>query len=320
MVSKERSHILVITLSNIGDIILTTPVIASLRTSFPEAKLTVVVGPKGESLLKGSPEIDRLLVYDKKAGRFHRGELVKLLREVSYNLVVDLKNSAFPFLVRARKRSPLFRFHRSRGARERHLEVLEMMGLPVEETSRFTFFSQEDEASLFEKLGRKGVSLSAPWAVVAPGAGSEVKRWPIEGFRAVLEKMLETTALNFLVVGDEKEASLGEKLVGAGSSRIVNLTGEISLRQLAALVSRAKLVLTNDSAVMHLGYELERPVTAIFGPTDHEKYGRMSEVWRLVREFPPCAPCKKAQCRFERRYCLEDLRPEKVLEACQELL
>jgi heptosyltransferase-2 len=320
MVSNTTDHILVITLSNLGDIILTTPVITSLRAQFPNAKLTVVVGPKGERLLKGSPEIDRLLIYNKRAGLGHKLELVRTLREASYDVVVDLRNSLLPFLVCAKRRSPLVRFHREQSARERHLEVLKMMNLSKENGRTFGFFSKEDEARLLETLSEKGVNSSEPWVVVAPGAGSDVKRWPIESFREVAQRLLESTSFGLFVVGDEKEAVLGQKLAELDSKRVVNLAGEISLREVAALVSRAKLVLSNDSAVMHLGYELKRPVVAIFGPTDHERYGRTNEIWRLVREFPPCAPCRQAQCRFERRYCLDDLAAEKVFQACEALL
>lgn len=303
MVSEERKNILVITLTNIGDVILTTPVIVSLRSLFPEAKFTVVVGPKAAGLLEGSRQIDRLLVYDKFAGWPHKLKLVRELREEFYDWVVDLRNSAFPFLVRAYRRSPVFRAHREKSAREYHLEVLRMMKLKGRETTAFDFFSKEDETSLLEKLNKRGIGLSCDWAVVAPGAGSEAKRWRIEGFQETLARLLETFPLNVAVVGDEKEVPLGERLSSIHLNRVVNLCGEITLREFAALVSQTKLVLTNDSACMHLGYELHRPVVAVFGPTDHQKYGRENEIWRIVREPH-----------------LENLSSEKVYRACEELL
>lgn len=306
MATEERKNILVITLSNIGDVILTTPVIASLRSTFPRARMTVVVGPKAEGVLKGSRQIDRLLVYDKEAGWPHKLELVRALREEFYDWVVDLRNSAFPFLVRAERRSPIFRSYRSKSARERHLEILRMMKLSNSGELRFDFFSKEDEISLQAKLRKVGEEGSAPWLVVAAGAGSEAKRWPLEGFCEVVTRLLEISPLRVAAVGDKKEALLGAKLCGVDPERVVSLAGEITLRELAALLDRAKLILTNDSGVMHLGYELYRPVVALFGPTDHEKYGRENEIWRIVREAPPSP--------FQR------LSPEKVILACEELL
>ena len=303
MESQERKNILVVTLSNIGDVILTTPVISSLRSHFPDARFTVLVGSKAAGLLEGSSQIDRLLIYNKWAGWHHRLELVRKLREESYDWVVDLRNSGFPFFVRARRRSPVFRFHQTRRARDRHLEILQMMKLPTESNTGFDFFSDSDEDSLSQKLRKKGAELSLPWVVVSPGAGSEAKRWHIEGFCRVVDHLLETTFFHVAVVGDASEKLLGAKLAEIDSRRVLNLTGEISLRELGALVARAKLVLSNDSAVMHLGYELKRPVVALFGPTDHQKYGRENKIWKIIRDP-----------------WMERISPEKVFEACSKLL
>ena len=300
---EARKNILVVTLSNIGDVILTTPVIASLRSRFPAAHLTVVVGPKAAGILEGSSQIDRLLIYDKRAGWAHRFRLVRQLREKSYDWAVDLRNSGLPFFVRANRRSSVFRFHRTRRARDRHLEILQWMKLSDDFPSAFDFHSKEDEDALSEKLRKKDRPLSSPWIVMAPGAGSKAKRWRIEGFCEVADRVLETSSFYIAVVGDSSEKLLGAKLAEIDSNRVLNLTGEISLRELAALVARAKLILSNDSAVMHLGYELNRPVVALFGPTDHEKYGRENKMWKIVRDP-----------------AMERISPEKVFETCSELL
>ncbi|MBI2166826.1 MAG: glycosyltransferase family 9 protein [Candidatus Omnitrophica bacterium] len=306
MATPERISILLVTLSNIGDVILTTPVIASLRSIFPWARLTVVAGPRAAPLLEKSRLIDRLLVYDKQAGLAHKLRLVRVLREEFYEWAVDLRNSALPFFVRAERRSPIFRHYRSKRARDRHLEILPMMNLKPGGSVKFDFFSKEEEAALSEKLKAKGFLPSVPCVVVAPGAGSEAKRWPVENFAEVVKGLAETSSFNFAAVGDSREAPLAEKISGVDPRRVVSLAGELTLRELAALVSEAALVLSNDSACMHLGYELCRPVVAVFGPTEPEKYGRENEIWRIVRN-----PDSDS---------LRDLAPEKVYAVCRELL
>lgn len=308
MDESHRKNILVITLSNIGDVVLTTPVIAFLRNKFPDARMSVVTGPKAVSLLEGSRQIDRLLVYDKFAGWQHKVNLAGELRKENYEWVVDLKNSALPFLVHAKQRSPVFRSFQFRSARAQYLEILQKMNLFDEPDfatylSDFNFYSKSDESSLSEKLRAKGGYPDSSWIIVAPGAGSEAKRWPIESFCGVIDKILETSSFQIAAVGDTSEKLLGVKLAEMDSKRILNLTGEITLRELAAFIARAKLVLSNDSACMHLGYELDRPVAAIFGPTDHRRYGRESKIWRIVRE-PSIGAVSQ----------------EKVFEACSQLL
>lgn len=306
MGNEERKSILIVTLSNIGDVILTTPVIRALRSRFPSARFTVVVGPKAEGILKGSREIDRLLIYDKRSSWPEKSKLLRALRENFYDYAVDLRNSAIPYLVRADHRSPVFRFHRAKQARERHLEVLEWMKIKSKPQKPFDFFSGKDEQSLFEKFKAKGWNPTLEGIVVAPGAGSEAKRWPVAGFQDVIKKILESTSQPIFVVGDAREKALAEPLCQINPNRVKNLAGEITLRELAALVSRAKLAIVNDSACMHLAYELHRPVVALFGPSDPEKYGRESEIWKIVRQTPPLT--------------LQDLTPEKVFHACELLL
>lgn len=303
MASKEANSLLVITLSNIGDVILTTPVVTSLRTRFPDAHFTVVAGPKAAPVLQGSRLIDRLLIYDKFAGWAPKWGLFRKLRERSYDYVVDLRNTVLPFLVKARHRSPFFRARRGGNARDEHLRILELMKLPKADGQFFDFFSEEDERRLLEKLKKKAWVNSGDWVVAAPGAGDEAKRWPLEGFREVVTGLLKISALPVVVAGDQNERELGAGLATVDPRRIFNLTGETTIREAAALVSRAKLVLTNDSAMMHLGYELHRPVVAIFGPTDPRRYGRESQIWRLIHEP-----------------CLRKLSPERVFQSCQELL
>ncbi len=303
MAVEERKNILVITLSNIGDVILTTPVLGSLRAAFPQGRFTVVVGPKAADLLRGSHSVDRLLVYDKNARLSETLKLVRALREKFYDWVVDLRNTALPFLVRADRRSPVFRTYRATAARDYHLEVLRMMKLKTPPPLPIDFFSTQEERSLSKKFRTSGFNPPSGWVVIAPGAGSEAKRWRIEGFREVADRLLGATSLGIAVVGDTNEFSLGEQLSSADSKRVVNLCGRISLRELAALVSRAKLVLANDSACMHLAYELGRPVVALFGPSNHERYGREGPIWRIVREVP-----------------LQNLSTSRVLEASESLL
>jgi len=186
------------------------------------------------------------------------------------------------------------------------LETLRKMRLPFWKDIPFDFYSPEEESSLQKKLEGKARGLDGKGLVVAPGAASQAKRWPIEKFREALVSLLDQSSLPLFVVGDDTEKGLGAYLCESDPERIFNLAGELSLRELAALIARAPLVLTNDSACMHLAYELGRPVVALFGPADPTRYGRQNEIWRILHEpLPPG---------------LEALPPEKVIQACLELL
>ena len=315
-----RPSNLLVTLSNIGDVILTTPVIAVMSARFPDSELTVVSGPKAAPLLAGSRLIHELIIYDKHADLGGQIRFLRKLRRKSYEWAVDLRNTAIPFLVKARRRSPLFRPAGEILKRSRHLEILKRSGFEISGASAFDFFSPEEERNLFSKLRAGGLKEDAGWVVASPVAASALKSWPLSKFREVLSGLLRERSEPIVLAGDEREGRLISNLAELAPQRIFNLAGKTTLRELAALVARASLVLANDSAVMHLGYELDRPVAAIFGPTSHEKYGRTGSYFKVIRRGVECSPCEKAVCLFDRQSCFEDLDSQAVLKACLELL
>ena len=329
---KNPESILVVTLSNIGDVILTTPVMAALRLKFPDAKMTVVVGPKAKPVLEKSGDISRIIVYDKKATLPGKVAFLRELWKDRYDMVVDLRNTAIPFLVFARRRSPLFRAYTKINMRERHLEVLRMAGISNgtkgEETffsgntrlPNFQFFSSADELSVFSKLGSIGVQGKSGWILVAPGAASERKRWPPELFREVVRNLVLRTRKDVFLVGSRDERPIAEVVARGMPASVKILSGETSLSETAFLVSKASLVISNDSAIMHLGFEIKTPTVGIFGPTDHEKYGHVHPSFRIARENPTQCHCNSHRLPYAERSCFHGLTPEKVLCLCNELL
>jgi len=312
-------NLLIITLSNIGDVVMTTPVIMALHEEFSNAKITVVVGPKAKKLLEKSSVIQNIIVYDKKAKFLEKKLFLKKLREQKYDWVVDLRNTAIPFLVSARKRSPLFRKFHQVNKRESHLEILRMMGLHVQSPSSFDFFNSNDESSILRILQAKGIQDQKGWILVAPGAASERKRWDIENYREVVRDLALKTKRPIFLVGDSNEKSIAEAVKKGMSENIYVLCEETSLSESAALISRSDLVVSNDSAMMHLSFELRRPTVGVFGPTDHMKYGHEGPHFQLVREYPqeknPNPPLGSPM-----NSSFYGLKPEKVLKACYELL
>ncbi len=322
MTAEERrvKKILWVTLSNIGDVILTTPVLRSLAGRFPEAEITAVAGPRARSVLEQSRPIRRIVTYNKRGGPLEQWRFLQELRRETYDLVVDLRNTAIPFLVKTRRRSPLVRRHTAVSMRDRHLEVLSMMGICPGPMPVFEFFHSGNAGTLEAKLSQKGISGSKGYVLLAPVAASGLKTWPLQGFETVLRRLLAVTADPVLIVGDQRERAMAESLTTVDPQRVVNLAGETTLPETAALVARARLIAANDSALMHLAFELGTPAVAVFGPTSHLKYGHTGEFFKIVRAGSPCSPCEKPRCRFERQHCFADLKPESVAQACEELL
>lgn len=305
---------LIVSLSNIGDVVLTTPVITQIAAAYPGALITVVSGPKAAPLLAASRSVHRFVIYDKRASLKEKLLFALSLRKDRYEAVIDLRNTAIPFLVSARLRSPLFRQHREISMRARHLEVLKWTGIPAREPApAFDFFNDSETASAVSKLKARGVP-DKGWILAAAGAASSQKRWPLDRYSEVIRNLLNLSSRPVLLIGDKNERSYVEPLCNIDPSRVVNFAGETTLRETAALIARCDLLLTNDSAAMHLGHELKRKVAAIFGPTNADAYGRTGETFRVLRPEPSVTAGKDPGDFFP------GVTPDLVLQVCRELL
>ena len=313
---NKVERILVISLSNIGDVILTTPVISLLRERFPKAFLSVLVGPKGVPLFTNSCTVNEVTPFDKRASWFEMLRLIFKLRKRKFDLVIDLRHTAIPFLLHSLYQTSFFVDRSSLAMRQRHLDRLRSL-LSIESSeNHFNFFTEEEKQATLAKLNP---FLSDDFVVIAPGAGSSLKRWTISGFIELANFLLQS-GKSVVLVGDEREVNLGKELERKTSKSVVNLIGLLTLRELAGLIHQASLVVANDSAVMHLAHELNRPTVSIFGPTNEKKYGQLGPNRKLVRLNLDCTPCEQAQCRLPRRLCLDDLPASSVIEACESLL
>lgn len=313
-------HILIVTLSNIGDVVLTTPVIASVAHTYPEARLTVVCGPKGAGVLEQSQAIDRIVIYNKKASLIDKLKFLRTLRDRSYDLVIDLRNTAIPFLVSSKKSKFFFRKPPVVSMRKKHLAVLEAMGMKPVENAYFEFFKSEHSFSVKRKLIQKGLKENSPFILISPFAASSLKTWSCENYKRLMQELLKIRAEGIVLAGEEKVRDQMADLVSLNPHRVFNMAGETNLAELAALIELSSLVIANDSSMIHFGYELKKPVVALFGPTNHYKYGHQGVSFRIVRENVFCSLCRLEPCHHESQARMENLSVPQVLNACLDLL
>lgn len=311
--------ILLISLSNIGDAVLTTPVASVLAQEFPQAELHMLVGPKAAPLFEGNAFFERVWAYDKGASLAGKLRLLAGLCRERFDLAVDLRHTLIPWLIGARRRTPLLRGRaKTLSRREQHLAVLKRLGLSVASPLPFPFADAALRKRVRAGLGACGLG-PRELVVLAPGAASDLKLWPLARWRSLAGRLLEGDRFFLAAAGSAEEHPQGEALASLDRARVANWCGQTSLRELAALVSGARLVVTHDSAILHLASEQNVPVVALFGPTDPRKYGPRHAASRVVRRDLACSPCEWARCPYHHE-CLDELRVETVWEACRELL
>ncbi|OGX35940.1 MAG: hypothetical protein A3C36_08060 [Omnitrophica WOR_2 bacterium RIFCSPHIGHO2_02_FULL_52_10] len=311
---SEIHKILFITLSNIGDVILTFPVIDILKKDFPQAGLFVVVGPKGEPLLKGNPYLAGVHVFDKRQSWLRSLAWLRELRKERFDLVVDLRNTAIPAFIAARYRTS-FRAPRSNNThmRGQHLRKLKTVHIPRHEhPERCALFIPVRDEQFADRIVEQEIGRGRRFVVVAPGAADNSKRWPEERFATLCDWLAKEHATKVVFAGSLGDQATIGYIKKAMTQKSVDLSGRASLRQLAALLKMSAGAIVNDSAPMHLASYLDIPVLAMFGPTDPAYYGPWSAKSYYLRKNATCAKCSQPKRRAAHT-CMSSISVEDVM-------
>ncbi|MGE5137930.1 MAG: glycosyltransferase family 9 protein, partial [Rudaea sp.] len=168
-------------------------------------------------------------------------------------------------------------------------------------------------------LATHGIDPDQPFLLLAPGASCEARRYDPVRLGVVAEKLLETGALPLVVVGSERERPLFQPILTASPRGIVDLVGQTSVPELAAVIRRARLVIANNSGPMHMADAFERPIVLLYSGTEHESQWqpRFAPV-ELLRRPTDCSPCYAFKCPYHME-CL-DIDPMTVVGSAIGLL
>jgi len=316
---KDPQDILVISLTNIGDVVLTMPVLDILKRDFPSARISVVVGPKGEGFLRDNPAFHRIYVFHKNRSFKDVLKWFWGLREQKYDLVIDLRNTAMPFFLRTRRRtSPFLLRKKKRHMLDQHLERLSAVHLVKnrEADKKALTFSEEDRSVVDGWI--KDFGIDRGFAVVSPGAAGEHKRWTVEGFACACDYLIEDCKCPVILIGDERDQDCVAQVRAKMKQEAHDLCGQTTLTQAAALIARAGLVLTNDSAPLHLASYLDVPVVTLFGPTSSDQYGPWGKSGRVIQAQGDCPACQGVKDAAHK--CMSNITEEEVCAVLNEML
>lgn len=304
---KTIKKICVITLSNIGDVLLTFPVIDTLRAQFPDADISVVVGPKASDLFTNNSNITNVYIYDKKQSFVQFLFWTRIIRQENFDLVIDLRHSMIPLFLGARFRNSIF-YKRDAALhmKDKHLDVLnKMMAVPGACPKTCLDFSQDLDAEVAGVISDKKPDQKL--IVVAPGSAAENKHWPQSSFALLVDYLIEHKNAYVVFTGDHLDQAVVEGVESNMKQRALNLCNKTSLLQAAALISKADLVISNDSAPCHLASYLDTPVIALFGPTNALHYGPWGLKGRILRKNQNCEACQLPQ-KNQHHTCMQAIQ------------
>jgi len=328
---------LVIQTAFLGDVVLTTPLLAAVAAR--HGPVDVVTTLAAAPLVETHPAVRRVVTYDKRgrdrgwAGLRDLGRRLRTERyERAYLPHRSLRTAALALLARIPARIgfhdgwPFFYTEVRRRPVDGH-EVDRLLALAEEPSAAYAptlHPTPDDERAAGAFLAAAGISEGTQFVALAPGSIWGSKRWPHYG---ELAGPLAAQA-PVVVVGGPEDAALGEEIVRAvegsqGRSRAANACGKLTLRQSAALIGRAELLVTNDSAPLHVATAMGTPIVAVFGPTLPEfGFGplRSGDVALGVAGLA-CRPCSRhgpPRCPLGHHRCMRDLAPDVVATAIEE--
>ena len=306
-------RILVVSQTNIGDVVLTCPVIDILRRDFPQARIDVVTGPKAVSLFADNPDFG-IKVFDKQAPLRQKFAWFKDLYQAHYDCVVDLRRTMLAFFLRPRYATPVLSGKSFTGhKKDAHLNRLrQVYDFDAFSPKQYAVLTTKEDEQFFAKEVAPALQ-GQRFIVIVPGAADSAKRWHSQGFAAVADHL--SAAKRIVFVGDAKDAGIVDDIQGRMKSSSVSLAGKINLRQLALVLKKCSWVMTHDSGVMHLACYFNVPVLALWGPTDINKYAPWgSKKSVIVRRNEKCLRCQDPRAK-ELHNCMSFITVEDVINA-----
>jgi predicted lipopolysaccharide heptosyltransferase III len=331
-------RILVVKLRYVGDVLLATPVLSRLREGFPKARLTMLVNPGTEDVIRGHPALDDVLVVERK-NLARQWRFIRALRARQFDLVVDLTDGDRSAILSRLTGAPLRLGYNSenrwRGALytqivqadrfamhqvRYHLAATEALGLTGPPPDPVLTISAEARSSAGRLLKEAVIDLSRPLVCLHPGARWWFKSWPAERFAALADLIQTETSAQALFLGGNQEQNAAGKIAEAMKSPFRSLIGRTDLPQLGTVLARAVLMLSNDNGPMHMAAALRVPVIGLFGPSDPAVWGPWGEGHHVFYKGLDCRACFYPDCFRGEQNCMRLITLEEVWETVKQVL
>jgi len=317
---------LLIRFSSIGDIVLTTPVIRCLKKQVPDAEVHFLVKDSFRSVVEHNPYIDKVHVLA------HSWELMmEELKTEDYDYIIDLHHNTKTLRVKNALKKKSYSFYKLNIEKyiltsikinilprvhivDRYIKTVESFGVKNDGLGLDYFISPADETSK-EDIP---VSHSAGYIACVIGAAHGTKRWPVHKWMAFCKEIDHPVIL----LGGKEDASNGDEITSVDPIKIYNACGKFKLNESADLVRKARLVISNDTGLMHIAAAYKKQVISLWGNTVPEfgmtpYYGDSAISSIPLQTKVWCRPCSKIgydKCPLGHFKCMEKITVDELLE------
>ncbi len=336
----DPRKILVIQTAFIGDVILATPLFSALKQHLPQAWIECLTTPAAADVLRNNPHVDRLITYDKHRSQKGAARLLRLMRQLKnrrYHLVLAphrslrtallVHSTGAPIRIGFDKNSGAWWYtHRCRYDAQQHetarnLSLLSALGIHADSQPPEIYPDAEDRTAVEDLTA--DVPKNTRWVALAPGSVWPTKRWP-EGYYRELAARLTADRCTVFLIGGKEDRPLCRRIAEGLSSQAVDASGQLSLRASAELLRRCRILVTNDSAPMHLASAAGTLTLALFGPTvpafGFAPYARESVILERPLECRPCTTHGGRRCPIKTHACLAGITVSMVYDQLHQMI
>ncbi|PYS93103.1 MAG: hypothetical protein DMF64_06115 [Acidobacteria bacterium] len=335
-------RVLVVRLRSIGDTVLATPALDSLRRFLPRARIDIVLEDWVAPVLEGFDAVDNVIRVE-RGSALSRIQVARQLRATHYDVAYNLHGGTTATLMvrasgarhrvgyayyqysqlynhRAPLSSQLWGREKTHSV-EQQLALLGWTGVPVTDRPPTRLVVTNDaDASVRARLRAAGIDASAPFALVHPAAAFDSKQWATENFARVVE-VLHARGLPAVAIAAPPETEVVNNLRRVASAPIQTFA-DLSLPEVTALGARARLFVGNDSGIAHIAAAVKTPSVVIFGSSNVAHWRPWTNAPAMVvREEMACAPCPGYTCKeFGVAQCIRRVPVERVVAAIEQVL
>jgi heptosyltransferase-2 len=348
-VKSYPEQILIVLIAGIGDLVLASKGIRSIRNGNPDAEIHLLTSSDAAPLAVNFGYVDRVWAFPirefRKDKRYAADilRLARVLRKIRFQVILNLY--AVESIAGALKMGLLFQIlgaarkigHDSHGFgrfltekvdgdvfRGRHVTdammdiAVKAGGIPDEKGIE-VFWGGGTETKWMDLFGRPETT-GRLVVGINPGGDRNNRRWNPDRYAEVADRLAEGMGARIVLLGGPSETGVAQSIESMMQNKPINLSGRLNLDDLAYVLSKLDLLITNDSGPMHMAAALGVLLVAVFGPEDPARLGPYTDprFYRIVSGCVPCSPCKKSTC--DSMLCLDAVSPNDILEQCESLM
>jgi len=340
----KYGKILIVRLDRIGDVLLSTPVIKALRDAYPESHIAFMVRPYTRDIVEGNPYLNEVIIYDKagsEKGIVGTIKFAKMLKSMKFDVAMILhptsRTNLVTFLagipqrigfdrkwgVLLSKKIPHTKQFGLKHEIDYTLGILGSIGIETRDRSLYMPIKRSSEESVAAIFRMSGIGMDDIVVTINPGASCPSKRWRAEKFAGVANGLIEKHKVKIVIISDKIDRIFGDKMASLVKAECLNLCGDTTISDIASVLRRTDLLISNDSGPVHIACAVGTPVISIFGRSDRglspQRWGPSGDKSVVLHKDVGCDICLAHNCKNGFK-CLEAVSISDVVDAAEGLL